>query len=190
MSVIATPRLFTTADLLAIPDDGKERWLIRGMLREKPMTKRNRFHSGLEARIAQLIGNWLDACPEPRGNVFSGEVGCILRHDPETTVGIDIAYFSADVVNRQTEDTTLIDGVPVLMVEILSPSNIEEEINEKVNEYLKAGVALIWLVDPVFQTVQVIRPDAESIMFNTTQELSAEPHLPGFRVPMAKFFAR
>lgn len=190
MSVVASPRLLTTDDLLAMPDDGKERWLIRGMLREKPMTKRNRFHSWLTVSIGHFLRIWLKSQPAPRGGVYGGEVGCILRHDPETTVGIDIAYFSADVVDRQADNTTMIDGVPILAVEILSPNDVKKEISEKVNEYLTAGVAIIWLVDPDLQTVQVIRPDAKPVLFNTTQELTAEPHLPGFRVAVAEFFSR
>ena len=37
--------LMTTEELLALPEDGTDRWLIAGELRERPMTKRNRFHS-------------------------------------------------------------------------------------------------------------------------------------------------
>src|SRR4051812_13907841 len=190
MSVAAPARLLTTADLLALPDDGVERYLINGRLREKPLTKRNRFHSRIEARIAQLLGNWLDHQPGPRGEVFSGEAGCILRHDPDTTVGIDVAFFSGEAVRRQSEDTTLIDGVPVLAVEILSPNDTVEEIHEKTDQYRAAGVALVWLVDPHHQTVQILRPGAEPEMFNVTQELSGEPHLPGFRVRVAQLFGR
>jgi Uma2 family endonuclease len=190
MSTIAPAPLLTTADLLALPDDGKDRWLIRGRLREKPMTKRNRFHAWIESRIDYFLWSWIESQPEPRGDVYSGEVGCILRHDPSTTVGIDVAYFSTDVSSRQTDDTTLVDGVPILAVEILSPNDTVEEIDEKVHAYLTAGVALLWIVNPRLRTVQVLRPDTEPVLFNVTQELSAEPHLPGFRVPVARLFPR
>jgi Uma2 family endonuclease len=190
MSTLAPTPLLTTAELLALPDDGKERWLIRGVLREKLMTKRNRFHAAIEARLAQLIGEWLDKRSAPKGDVYSGEVGCILRHDPDTTVGIDVAYFSAEVVGRQTNATTLVNGVPVLAVEIPSPSDTVAEIDEKAGAYIAAGVALVWVINPLLRTVQVIRPDAEPMLFNVTQELSAEPHLPGFRVPVARLFSR
>jgi hypothetical protein len=36
--------------------------------------------------------------------------------------------------------------------------------------------------------VMVHRPDAEPELFNIRQELSGEPHLPGFRVPVARLF--
>ncbi|MFN4258638.1 MAG: hypothetical protein ACK4RK_05025 [Gemmataceae bacterium] len=54
--------------------------------------------------------------------------------------------------------------------------------------YLQVGVALVWVVDPHFHTISVYRPDAEPEMVNVRQELFAEPHLPGFRVPVARIF--
>jgi Uma2 family endonuclease len=190
MSTMTQPVLVTTEELLALPDDGMERWLIRGELREKPMTKRNRWHARVEARIAHLLLSWLEQQPEPRGEVLSGEAGIRLRRNPDTTFGIDVIYVSAELAARNPADTTLIDGPPVLAVEVLSPSDTEEEINEKVEELLQGGVALVWLVDTHFETVQVFRPGAPPEMFNVRQELSAEPHLPGFRVRVAQIFGR
>ena len=65
----------------------------------------------------------------------------------------------------------------------------EGEISEKIDGYLAAGVALVWLIDPHLRTVEIIRPDAEPELVNIRQELSGEPHLPGFRVPVAQIFS-
>jgi Uma2 family endonuclease len=111
-----------------------------------------------------------------------------LGGDPDTTVGVDVIYVAADVMARQTDDTTVIDGIPVLAVEILSPGNTIEEIDEKITAYLGAGVALVWVIDPRRRTVLVYRPGAEPELVNVRQELAAEPHLPGFRMPAARLF--
>jgi Uma2 family endonuclease len=187
----APTKLMTTEELLALPDDGVERWLIRGELREKrdtDMTKRNRFHSTVMVRVSQVLANWLDEQPPPRGAVLCGEVGVRYRRDPDTTVGIDVAYVSAEVYARQTDDTTVIDGVPTLVVEILSPYDTVVEVNEKVDDYVAAGVPLVWVIDPYRRTVAIYRPDARPQLVNDEQELTAEPHLPGFRVPAARLF--
>jgi Uma2 family endonuclease len=189
MSVAAAPPLLTTADLLAMPPNGTERWLIHGQLREKPMTMRNRWHSRIMTRVARFLDEWLDQQPPPRGEVLCGEAGVRLRRDPDTTVGVDVMLISAAVAVRQNDDTTLVDGVPVLCVEILSPSDQLEAIDEKVDTYLQTGVALVWLIDPHHKTVEIFQPGAEPKLVNILEELSGEPHLPGFRIPVAQLFA-
>ena len=184
----ATP-VMTTEQLLALPENGVERWLIRGQLRERPMTVRNRWHSRIMARVAKFIDNWLDQQPEPRGSVLCGEAGVRLRGDRDTTVGVDVVYISAELAAHTSTETTLIDGVPILVVEILSPNDTQEQIDEKVDNYLRAGVHLVWVIDPHDRTVLIYRPNAEPELVNVRQELSGEPHLPGFRVQVAQIFA-
>jgi Uma2 family endonuclease len=185
----AQPRLMTTEELLALPKDGTDRWLINGKLREKPMTKRNRFHSAVMALVTTALTNWARSQPPPRGQVLCGEAGVILTRGPDLTVGIDVVYVGADVMTRQTGETTLIDGVPTLVVEILSPNDTQEEIDEKLDGYLRAGVSLVWVIDPHDQTVLVYRPGQPPDFFNVTQTLTADPHLPGFRVAVADLFS-
>jgi Uma2 family endonuclease len=133
----------TTEELLALPANGVDRWLIRGRLREKPRTVRNRWHSRILVRVAQFLDVWLDQQPGPRGSVLGGEAGVRLCRSPDTTVGIDVVYVSAEVMAAQTAATRLIGGVPVLAVEVLPPNDTQDEINEKVDGYLEAGVRLV-----------------------------------------------
>lgn len=189
MTIAEAPALMTTEQLLALPDDGVERWLIRGQLREKPMTYRNRWHSRAMVRVAYFLEGWREQQPEPRGSVLAGEAGVRLTLDPDTTVGIDVIYISAELAARNPDDTTIIDGVPVLAVEILSPSNTVEEIDEKLDQYLQAGVALVWIVDTRDRTVTIYRHGQEPELVNARQELGGEPELPGFRVRVADLFA-
>ena len=181
----ATPMTFE--QFLRLPDDGTDRVLIRGELREKPMTWRNRKHSTVESRVVKHLGIWLDTQPEPRGEVVSGEAGFYILRDPDTGVGIDVAYVSPEVVARAPGDAYF-DGAPVLAVEILSPSDKQVEVDEKVGLYLEAGVAVVWVINARFRTVTVHRPGSEPELFNVTHDLTAEPHLPGFRVAVARLF--
>jgi Uma2 family endonuclease len=180
--------IMTTQELLALPDNGMERELIRGVLKEREMTRRNRLHAATESRIVRVLGNWLDRQPNFEGDVLSGEAGSVLARDPDTTVGIDVALFSLDVLRQQADETRLVVGVPILAVEILSPHDKHEEIHEKIVEYLRTGVKLIWEVDPDFQTVRVYRQDQEPVMFNRNQTLTGDDVLPGFEVAVLDLF--
>lgn len=190
MATLIDVPVLTAADWEALPDEGGEHWLVRGQLRvisEDLMTKRNRWHSQLVVAIGACLKAWRDRLPLPRGVVLGGEAGCILQRDPDTVVGIDVAYFSPEALVADRA-TTLVDGPPILAVEILSPSDRQQDIDEKVDLYLEAGVPLIWIVDPHLKTVVVVRPDAPPRLYNATETLDAEPHLPGFTVVVGTWF--
>ena len=187
--------LMTTEELMAMPDDGVERWLINGELRESrprlggpPMTIRNRFHSQVLVWLCHELAKWLERQTEPCGRIVGGEAGVRLRQDPETTVGVDVAYLSAELAARQTDDTSIVDGVPILIGEILSPSDTQEDIHEKVKKYLEVGVRLVWVLNPYDRTVRVYRPGEPPQLFNEKQDLTGEPHLPGFCVRVERLF--
>jgi Uma2 family endonuclease len=189
------PKVWTAEDLLAMPDDGVERWIIKGQLREKPsefpevkMTVRNRHHSEAMSFIAATLVIWLRTLPKPRGSIFSGEVGVILPGQTDT-VGVDVVYVPQDVVAVQNDDnTTLIEGMPILAVEILSPNDTHEQIEEKIDTYLDAGVALVWTVNVTRRTVTIFRTGHEPESFNLTHRLPEFPQMPGFAPSVAELF--
>jgi Uma2 family endonuclease len=84
----------------------------------------------------------------------------------------------------------MVDGAPVLAIEILSPYDKHKEIVKKVRMYLKHGVKLVWVVDPGMRTVTIYRPDAPPQLHNESNEITADPYLPGFGVPVRDIFAR
>ena len=191
MSIAELPRKMTTQELLDMPDDGVERWLIRGELRENTeidMNRRSPDHGRTCTSVAYFMKAWVRSQQHPRGNVYSGDTLFKMRPDSDLTVGIDVAYVSPELEARTPRRAKLVDGVPVVAVEVLSPSEKHADITERVQEYLAVGVAQVWVANPDFQTVSVYRPDAEPVSFNRQQELTAEPQLSGFRVRVAELF--
>jgi Uma2 family endonuclease len=182
-------RLMTTEELLALPDNGYRRELIRGELREEPMTTRSAAHCLAMTNLAGLLWGWLREQPRPRGRLYTGDARLRLRRDPDTFVGVDLLYITAEQAARSPVEAKFLDEPPLLVVEILSPSDTTKDVVEKVVEYLANGVALVWVVDPYLRAVTVHRPDARPVLFNDEQALTAEPHLPGFRADVADVFA-
>ncbi len=185
-----TDRVYTTADLLALPDDGISRWLIDGRLVEVGTTPHDKHHSRIECRVNYLLGNWLDAQPEPRGSAYSGEAGVQLRPDPELTVGLDVVYLSPEVAarNESDEESTIIVGIPTLAVEILSPNDTVGATFSRGKILLGAGIPVVWLIDPYMQTVTILRSGQSTVVLNDQQTLDGHPELPGFSVPVARIF--
>lgn len=189
MSTVLSAGTMTLAEFFALPPNNSvDRELIRGELKERPVTKRNRFHAKTEAAVTYMLKAWLVEQLSPFGEIYSGEVGCILRHEPPSNVGIDVAYFSSETVAAQSAVTTMIDGVPVLAVEILSPSDTQEDVTQKINLYIEVGVNVVWMVDPRFKTVTVYRGDVEPQLFNITHILADQPSMPGLSVAVKDLF--
>jgi Uma2 family endonuclease len=189
---MATARIPLTAEsVLSMPDDdGVVYELIRGGLREYPKSRHNRGHSRANSRVAHLFEMWLDTQPEPRGEIVCGEAGFIIAHDPDSGVGIDVAYVSAKLSAATPEERTFFDGAPLLAVEILSPYDKQQEIDEKVELYLESRVEVVWVMNPRFRTVTVYRQGAGPVLFNAAQEITAEPVMPRFRAQVADLFGR
>jgi Uma2 family endonuclease len=186
---LSPPELMTVERFVELPT--KElinRWLDDGRVRRDRATYRNPEHSTAEIQFGFELESWNRTQPAPRGRVVSGEAGFLLRRNPDTLFGIDVAYISTELAAATPLGSNYFEGIPILAVEILSPSDTLRRINCKIEHYTKAMVPLIWVVDPYRRTVLVIRFGVEPVLFNQTQVLSGEPELPGFRVPVARFF--
>jgi Uma2 family endonuclease len=194
MSETGAVKLMTSEELFELPDDdGVERWLIGGELRtseDRSMTKRNPHHCRATTNLAYVLETWARRQPEPKGSVFTADIYMRIRREPETNVGIDLAYAPPEVVASVSDKSKFLDGPPILAIEILSPGDKHEDVTEKIQAFLDAGVKVVWIVDTALKTVTIIRPDAQPQMVNVEQELIGDPHLRGFRVQVAEIFVR
>lgn len=192
MSAAVAQKLMTVEEFLALPDDGVERWLIRGELREKrdtDMTRRNKPHSITEGRVTGHLFRWLWEQPEPRGEVVCGEAGFLLRSSPATiSADVDVAVITAAQADTYSEETTLIEGPALLIAEVISPHDTQEEVAERVEEYLACGVSLVWVLNPYFRTVTVHRPGMAALALDARDTLTGDSELPSFSCPVADFF--
>jgi Uma2 family endonuclease len=79
--------------------------------------------------------------------------------------------------------------VPEVVVEVISPTDRYFAVTDKVQEYLDAGVKLVWVVHPEQQTVMVYRATGgDPSLLHIHDSLSGEDVLPGFSCPLASIF--
>lgn len=185
MNILALPKTnYTPEDLLAMPDEGKDYELVDGRLVERNMGMRSSFVGG---RILLLLGAWCDS--HGTGCVYAADAGyqCFANH-PNKVRKADVSFISFE---RQPA-AEIPDGYsripPDLAVEVVSPNDLVDEVDEKILEYLEAGVRLVWIVRPRSRLVEIHRTDGTSSLLRDTAEIAGEPVLPGFRCPVALFF--
>jgi Uma2 family endonuclease len=80
--------------------------------------------------------------------------------------------------------------VPDLAAEVISKSNLAEDILDKVAEYLRAGVGKVWVIYPRQRQVYEYIKDAQPRVYQEADELDGGEVLPGFRLPLAALFGQ
>jgi Uma2 family endonuclease len=82
------------------------------------------------------------------------------------------------------------DVVPNVATEVVSPTDNVEELEDKIAEYFRAGVELVWVVYPHQSKIHVHRSPTEPIrVLLKNDALDGGTVVPGFRLPLAELFA-
>ena len=82
----------------------------------------------------------------------------------------------------------MLEVAPELVIEVRSPSDLWTDALEKVLDYLRIGVRAVVILDPKTESASVFRSGARQETFEKDQILTIEDVLPGFAVPVARFF--
>jgi Uma2 family endonuclease len=177
-------RSVTAEELFALGEDAPYE-LVKGNLRE--MTPPGAEHGRIiGALAAPLI---FHAKQENLGVVLVGDTGFQLAADPDTVRGPDIAFVRGERIPQSGVPTGYWQGPPCLAVEIVSPSDRYEDIEEKVGDYMAAGTREVWIISPRRRTVTVRRPDAAPVVLTESDVLDAGSVVPGFRIRVAEIFS-
>jgi Uma2 family endonuclease len=102
----------------------------------------------------------------------------------------DVAFVSFDrwPLTRRIPRTEAWEVVPNLAVEVVSRSDSVDYIVDKVAEYFHAGVERVWIVFPSQEQVYVYDSPTSVRILSRTDELSGDPILPHFRLPLMELF--
>ncbi len=179
MTQLATEHTYT--DLLAMPDDGKLYELVRGQIVEKEMAALSVF---VASRICFLINLYLEAAKKGWA-VTELPVTCfpwLGNHGRRP----DVAYFHFERHSGPSNDPVVV--APNFVVEVLSPHDDAIEVDIKIEEYLRAGVDLVWIVNPETKTVRTIQPDRAGKVFQASDRVTGGSVLPEFSALVGDFF--
>ncbi len=177
-------RAVTPERLLRMPDAKRYEWLD-GELVER---HRSVLSGVVAARINRLLGNHGEQ--HRLGWVLDSEVGYqCFPWKPDRVRRADVSFIRAErypLERLSQEGHATIP--PDLAVEVVSPRDLARELDEKLEDYLRAGIKLIWVVHPETRTVQVYSPDGTSRRLREADEMTGDDILPGFRTTVAAFF--
>jgi len=155
--------------------DGFE--LVDGRLVEMPM--------GAESgRVAGKLYYKLEAYCEanPVGTPLPGDIGFrCFPHRPRLLRKPDGSFIRRERLPGNRVPAGDLRIAPDLAVESISPNDLAEDVMEKVDDYLAAGVQLVWLIYPLSRRAVVFGPNGFGQWISEAGELDGRDVVPGFR---------
>jgi Uma2 family endonuclease len=124
--------------------------------------------------------------------VVGAEVGFRVSQDPDTVLAPDVAFTSIESLDPDRDVSRLIVGAPTLAVEIMSPNDLEQDVSQKVDRYLSAGTARVWVVRPAAQSITVHRPGGDAHTYRLEDTLNSDDAgftVDGFELALGDIFA-
>ena len=181
---VARSKPVTADELAAMSAEGRLE-LVRGELVE--MAPTGFEHGAIVAKLTMLMNQY--ATTRRLGRVVTGDVGFHLAKDPDLVRAPDIAFLSFDSIPTGLATRRFVEGAPVLVIEVVSPTDRANDIIERVDDYLKAGTRLIWVVYPSRQQVVEYNSPGESRILRPGDRLDGGDVFAGFSCPVGDIFA-
>jgi Uma2 family endonuclease len=170
----------TLQDFLASPEVGNRCELIDGEVIPKVAPKR--FHSKTQRALLRYLEAWGDN----KGDIGVEWAVKLTRQGKDWVPVPDLSFVYAERLPADLGD----EACPVpfdLAVEIISPEQTFGAMAEKTTDYLAAGVARVWVVDPRAKTITVFAPATLPITYRGDRTLS-DDHFPDLSITPQSLF--
>lgn len=185
---VATGRL-TYEQYMAEPEIRKRYEIIDGV--RHFMTNPTIAHQKVQGNVYTEIRAWRRI--SKAGEVILAPCDVLIQRSPLRTRQPDVLFISHERLGeRSLDDPAPLAPAPELVVEVLSPSNTQQALDDKLADYRKVGVQECWVVNRTLQTVEVLRLTPESAetvavysMRDTVQSLT----FPDLTMAVADVFA-
>ena len=130
------------------------------------------------ARITQCLLNWADT--DGTGIAFDSSTGFKLPNGADRSP--DASWVKRERWNALTPEQKekFPPLCPDFVVELRSPRDSLEKVRSKMQEYMKNGASLGWLLNPKNKQVEIYRLNQDVEILENPPTLSGENVLPGF----------
>jgi Uma2 family endonuclease len=186
LMVQTTGQRLTLAEFLALPEGD----VIYEFVNEQAVPKFSSsemspkfFHSSITGALFILLSQW----SQQRGRVrIEWAVALTRANEPWVPVP-DLTYVSYDRLPANWVQDEPCPVSPELVIEIISPGQTFGEMIEKATDYLAAGIACVWVIDPRVKSITVFWPDALPRTYRGDRAIE-NPILPGLRLTAQQVF--
>jgi Uma2 family endonuclease len=122
------------------------------------------------------------------GEVFDSSTGFTLPSGADRSPDVSWVEKSRwDALDKEQREKFL-PLCPDFVIEIMSPSDTLKKVQDKMDEYIKNGCRLGWLINRKRQEVEIYRPGHDVEVLKLPQTISGESILPGFVLNLQKIW--
>ena len=141
------------------------------------------FEVGVEIKLhLRETGTGGVVMTEPYVRCFDGS--------PETRRRPDVAYWRHEQYPNGLPPRGDALLPPALAVEVVSPGDSSVALEEKLAEYYRAGVEVVWVIHDSPRRVRVERPDGTAHVYREGETIPGDPVLPDLAIPVAAIFPK
>jgi Uma2 family endonuclease len=123
------------------------------------------------------------------GQVVAG-TGFQLASSPDTVRAPAVGFVTTARLPADDSLEGYYPGAPDLAVEVISPSDLYTEVDEKVAEWLEHGTLMVLVINPRRRTVAVHRPGRDVRILGIDATLDGEDVVPGWTLAVRDLFPR
>lgn len=182
----AQPPLMTAEEFIRLHGDESGVELVKGRVVRYPMPGAE--HGEVCGNAYAILREFVR--PNGLGRLMTNDTFVRTGTSPDTYRGADVCFISyARAPKEQPLPQGPLERPPELVIEVRSPTNRPGDMHIKIGEYLNAGVTVVVVLDPGIEVAAVWRQsDDFPQRFSNGDELTLPDVLPGFAVPVRKFF--
>ena len=176
-------KVWTEAEIEALPDDGYDHEIVNGELVMSP--KNTWFHGDICAALLTALRTF--AAAHRLGAVWDSSTGFWMEN--LNCRAPDVSFVCKERLRGlKRREAKFFQGAPDLAVEVLSPSNSRREVDERLSDFFSSGAQLAWVIDPERELVEVCHSPTQRRLLGSGAMLDGEQLLPGFQYPIADLF--
>lgn len=176
---VAVKTRMTEEEFMRMPDDGRKWELVNGEPKEVPTAH---THDILVGWLVRLLGVHAD----PTGFLAGSQAG--FRMASGNIRCPDVSFFRESRLPNNLPYSGFGDEAPDLCIEIISPSEDQADMIQKVREYFGAGAEQVWHLFPEQKMVRVFLSPTVSAEYHENDEITGGTILPTFRCQVAELF--
>ncbi len=174
------------ADLPAGPIEPTEHYeVVDGQFVEEPLL--GAYERWIATKIVRAIQRFDQ--PGILGESYE-EALFILEVSPRLRRSPDVAFISRDrwPVDVPAPREAAWDVIPDLAVEVISPTDLVRDIMDKIGEYFRAGVRIVWVIHPIHELVYDYTSPTTVRILGRGDILEGGVVLPGFGIALDALF--